>query len=425
MEKTFATENKNMTIEFEQKALEANKKAFKTKDSFIYVLDTNALLKIFQFSPKSLEKFKCLVETGLFWGTRQIELEFLRNKDFCSHHWLIDNAKKLSSSFNNEILTQFEEYVRNFSYLIMTEEGVSKKINRFSTSIKTISTEINKLEKKFSDEMAKKIIEDETKLISDNFNFSIHLEEADYDHLSKEYESLMNKYNKYRNEKVKYEDFYRAYVFPGMGESKVVNPEGDYFIYHELVKLAQEQNKDIIFLTDDVTKNDWLNKETGENFNHYLSVFYSLSGKSLRIQNYTNFLVQNGMDDVLLLNQFIPDMDDNFISQFLINWNEIEHMCFDISKLIYKRHFPIMILFRRLFGDKIISNDEYDMAMYVLYTRNRIIHGDSILKLTEEEKSEILDYFPKMRNILEHLNMDKVSMNDFRDKIDTNSFDLF
>lgn len=52
-------------------------------------------------------------------------------------------------------------------------------------------------------------------------------------------------------------------VFPGAGDiiQKPDDPYGDYLIYHEILKLMIVNNTNVIFLTFDNTKGDWMKKD--------------------------------------------------------------------------------------------------------------------------------------------------------------------
>lgn len=87
-------------------------------------------------------------------------------------------------------------------------------------------------------------------------------------------------------------------AFPGCYEKKEKSedPYGDYIIYHELVKYAIENETDIIFLTYDVTKGDWMQRNKSPHL-HYVENFYQLTGKMLHILD-----GQRTFDDLLDIN---------------------------------------------------------------------------------------------------------------------------
>lgn len=82
------------------------------------------------------------------------------------------------------------------------------------------------------------------------------------------------------------------YSFPGCGDRKKVkegrDPHGDFFIYHELLSYMWHQNKDVVFLTNDVAKTDWI-RQDGKPFNHYIVDTFINTGHMLYIFNARDF----------------------------------------------------------------------------------------------------------------------------------------
>lgn len=264
---TFQEQNNQLTLLDEKNALFFSDNAFNDENDYIYVLDTNALLKIFQLDIESIKIFEKKLSTKKFFGTRQIEIEFLRNKDFVSQYYMIDLPHEMMNDFNTNISTRYEEFIRAYSHIFSTDEVIAKKIKRFSTSLKNLAKEIEKNQNSYNENNGKAIIKNDLDIISTNIDFSTSLETDFYKKLEDEYKKQVDHYRLLLNEKRDFGNEYRNYVFPGMGEKKKSNPEGDYYIFHEMMELAIEKNKNIIFLTNDLEKNDWigLNPKQEEN----------------------------------------------------------------------------------------------------------------------------------------------------------------
>ncbi|BDS13444.1 PIN-like domain-containing protein [Aureispira anguillae] len=101
----------------------------------------------------------------------------------------------------------------------------------------------------------------------------------EFDHLSKDVDNVDQK--KFATKVAAYLYQYPHKVFPGIGDidKKPKNPYGDYCIFHELMKWSANapQKRPLIFLTNDVTKSDWvdINKQA---YVHYLENFYQNTG---------------------------------------------------------------------------------------------------------------------------------------------------
>jgi hypothetical protein len=73
-------------------------------------------------------------------------------------------------------------------------------------------------------------------------------------------------------------------VFPGIGDikGKPDDPYGDYIIFHEMMKYMIDNKTDVIFLTFDNTKGDWMTKNKSPHL-HYMQNMYANTGKILYI----------------------------------------------------------------------------------------------------------------------------------------------
>lgn len=102
------------------------------------------------------------------------------------------------------------------------------------------------------------------------------------------YDKLLEEFNEHKEDINKKDQF----TFPGCGDRKKIkdgfDPYGDFFIYHELLSYMWHQNKDVVFLTKDVTKSDWI-KADGKPFNHYIVDTYVNTGHMLYIHNASDF----------------------------------------------------------------------------------------------------------------------------------------
>lgn len=81
-------------------------------------------------------------------------------------------------------------------------------------------------------------------------------------------------------------------VFPGMSDAnrRFKYPYGDFIIFHEMMHFAKKMQKDLVFLTYDTTKGDWLRK-SGNVHMHYIENFYLNTGQMLYILD-AKFILQ-------------------------------------------------------------------------------------------------------------------------------------
>ena len=202
---------------------------------------------------------------------------------------------------------------------------MQKKIKRHLTSTENILKAIKKTELSFSETKAQEIIANTLKIIKENIEIYPALKDNNYETLLEEYKSLVLNYQKLKTDKKNYENDYRAYVFPGMGETKDINSEGDYYIFDEMLELSKEIKKDIIFLTNDTTKADWLESKSGKNYIHYQTVFYMLSKQGIKVRNFDEYISADlGIKTEKLLETEVADYDEEFMGNFLVKWSNIE-----------------------------------------------------------------------------------------------------
>lgn len=116
------------------------------------------------------------------------------------------------------------------------------------------------------------------------------LSEEELIFIKDKYNHLLEDFNEH---KIEGENRKQPYCFPGCGDRRKVNdgfdPTGDFIIYHELLAYMIKENKDVIFLTRDIAKSDWI-KTDGTPFNHYIVDVYRNTRKMLYIFNAEKFI---------------------------------------------------------------------------------------------------------------------------------------
>lgn len=120
-------------------------------------------------------------------------------------------------------------------------------------------------------------ISDELLSICSEFTIIDSLEEDEYSFLNGLYKK---RYSAFIESKQQHN-----HRFPGCGEkNKNENTEGDFIIYHEMIKFMKENQTSCIFLTNDITKKDWL-QENKRPFVHYIENTYLLTQQVMLISH--------------------------------------------------------------------------------------------------------------------------------------------
>ena len=116
------------------------------------------------------------------------------------------------------------------------------------------------------------------------------LSEEELIFIKDKYNHLLEDFNEHKMEG---ENRKMPYCFPGCGDRRKINegfdPTGDFIIYHELLAYMIKETKDVIFLTRDIAKSDWI-KTDGTPFNHYIVDVYRNTRKMLYIFNAEKFI---------------------------------------------------------------------------------------------------------------------------------------
>ncbi len=248
-----------------------NNEIIKKEGNYPIFVDTNFLLKYYEISLESRKKLYEFIDTNKsrIYITKHVEKEFIKNREKT-----INNFKSLVT---NEISKEFKNVTNKIDSFIK----FSKKITNDNQSIKK---GLDALEKKASE--LEKLIEDDFK---SNYNFDIFRND-DYMNLIINCNSLNNLdeseltiIRKHFNDLEKNlttlpVDKNPDLRFPGCGDlGKERNKEGDFIIYHEILKHLVSSNSSVIFLSYDSNKSDWFDVNKKSVMHYVYNSFYNTS----------------------------------------------------------------------------------------------------------------------------------------------------
>ncbi len=246
-------------------------------DDIPIFLDTNVLLRGYSISPerRALLYNFFLAKKDQIVITKQISEEFIRNR------------KKIIKLYENlpEVhITDAGDELCRLLFELKTDEDATENPN---------------------------LLVDELLDLFSNFNQIDNLSTLEKDFLKKEFDLLSKDFSSGKVNPLNES-------FPGMGDiqEKPAFPYGDYFIYHEMLKYSYEKNQDVIFLTFDVAKEDWL-KASKEPHDHYIHRTFALNEKMIFILPANNFfeeLYETSFDSLTPLPKKVDQL--NFESKF-------------------------------------------------------------------------------------------------------------
>lgn len=265
-------------------------------------LDTNILLNYYGMSKLNKSDLKKFFKDNLKFIhiTKQIEKEFQRNRistiqdyfdelDKIRHNFKTDLKEGIKNKFNNLLQSKivemdYPELMESFKKIY---ENLKNDLFENSELEELVNSKIATSKKEQSDlEYLDPILD-----IYKEFSITDELEEEEKKFLDLKYLQFSSEY-KEQKESVKWK-----YSFPGCGEKKEKDLIGDFLIFHEIIKFMKVNNTDVIFLTRDVTKSDWLQKNRNQ-FIHYIENVYKLTGHLLFIFDATDLLSKISFENI-------------------------------------------------------------------------------------------------------------------------------
>jgi cold shock CspA family protein len=245
------------------------------------LLDTNILLGYYGMSQTEKEKlveFLDKLKDRIFL-TKQVEEEFLRNRLTVIKKDFFGPLNKISEDYG-KVKSDIEGLLKNFrdnkkKILSQDYPDLFNKLQEIEEEVKatlnddTFITQVKeRVEETTSNNKNIALIDGLLEKVS-KFKITEVLEEDEVIFLTEQYEKQVNAY---KSEK---EISRWKIALPGCGESKE-DAIGDYIIYHEALKYMKENNTSLIFLTNDVTKGDWLQFDKNPH-NHYIEQTFRLT----------------------------------------------------------------------------------------------------------------------------------------------------
>lgn len=282
----------------------------------ILAFDTNLLLDLYKMSNAERCEFLKFMKNNAhrIIIPSQVEVEFMRHR--------LEKIEAFQNQLKN-LKEQAKLYVTNLKKANKTASGQLKQLSQNSlvkNDMEDVLPLIEELRQYIdkndtSDEFKRKLdelVEPISKTLDDNVEKLLSssicesndpvlqalcktqilksLSEEELSFIRDKYKLLLKDFNKH---KVEGEYKKLPYCFPGCGDRKKINdgydPTGDFIIYHELLAYMSREDKDVIFLTRDIAKSDWIMTD-GNPFNHYIVDVYRNTQNMLYIFNAEKFI---------------------------------------------------------------------------------------------------------------------------------------
>lgn len=354
-------------------------------------LDTNVLLEAYNY-PKEIRKiFVNFLKQNhnRIYITDQVDEEFQRKrlnfignynekiskllKDFesfvndsnittlCSKLVLrLDNLKK-----NSIVRTDFSKYVQNLEDSI---ERIREWSIAMSEPCRALSVDLHdrlaSLQNSLKEEL--KNLADDTDIVSAvaTCTFCTKTTAIEKEYIIKLYQKCLDERERMKNRPDNID--LQLYIFPGfgdLGKEKVGKQrEGDFILYHEMLRKIKELKRNVVFITSDIKKNDNTPGD-GNPYPHYICncysltghVYYLVDGKSIPLATMQPSLVDSDSDGE-------EDIDTQRLQEDIRDEKSTrEHNPFfkTITKDIFMKNLSICASWANDYGDKYVGKDYF------------------------------------------------------------------
>lgn len=268
----------NLTLDISNRALRKYADGFESAKNLEgehpIILDTNILLGYYGMSQNEKQKLIQFIENyrERIYLTKQVEQEYLRNRLSVIKKDFFGPLNKIADDFSS-LRTDIAGKLQNFrdnkkKILAQDYPALWEELRQIEDEVKAVLND-----EKFYNEILNQVgtttqnnkniayIDELLDLIS-TLKTTDGLDEEELKFLKEHFNLLLVDYENAK-ENVRWK-----YAIPGCGEQKD-DASGDFVIFHEMLKFMKEKETSCIFLTNDVTKGDWLQFDKNPH-NHYL-----------------------------------------------------------------------------------------------------------------------------------------------------------
>lgn len=251
------------------------------------LLDTNILLGYYGMSQiekqKLVQFFKSYKER--IYITPQVEQEYLRNRLSVIKKDFFTPLQRISDDFISmraDVLGKLQSYGDGKKNILSQDyPEVWEGLKRIQEEIKTVLMD-NKLFEEIVNQVAVTtqinqnivFLDDLLELVA-SFQKTEGLSDIEQEFIKGHFTELLKNHSDAK------ETAKPRITIPGCGENKD-DATGDFIIFHEILKFMKNDETSCIFLTNDVTKGDWLQSDKNPHI-HYIEQTYLRTEKTMFI----------------------------------------------------------------------------------------------------------------------------------------------
>jgi hypothetical protein len=277
-ENTFASKKNISSISEYKNCLEKFADNFSREISLdtksVIFLDTNVILRYYSISFTARHKLFDFIKkySDRIVISAQVQAEFLKNREDVIQRFFEQVTNKIPKDFNSDIINKSKNFLEQHKVVLKDYPFVESGISQSHKDLETLLDKLNEtIDKKREEHLGLILKDDFLDLLTRCTLYSgltpeeYLLVKNEFDELKKQInidsmDTLLNKPNA---------------IFPGLGDirEKPDDPYGDYIIYHEMIKFMITRSADVLFLTFDNSKGDWMSKKKSPHLNYVLNSF--------------------------------------------------------------------------------------------------------------------------------------------------------
>lgn len=252
-------------------------------------LDTNVILRIYSTSFKAREKllkfFKDYKDRIVL--TSQVQWEYVKNRENVINTFSTDVTTTIPTDFKKLVVNSLIKFKNDSKSTLVDYPEIWNDLEKIEEQVNSLYDRIEKETNEKNVSTNDIIYKDEFVKVFQDFTLIEVLEDNDLNCIKSEYDKFIKEINKSESEKELFK------VFPGCFEKsdKADDPFGDYIIYSEMLNYAFTNSCSIIFLTHDIKKGDWMQKNKSPHL-HYVENFYQNTNQLIYILDAERILDQ-------------------------------------------------------------------------------------------------------------------------------------
>jgi hypothetical protein len=324
---TFVDKQSKQTLESHKYILNEYRKSIesvtKLEGNLPIFLDTSVILSLYEISFIARTKIKQFLRNNKnrIVLTGQVQFEFIKNREKVINSFREDVTERLPKDFNGNVISKLNAFVNDNKIKLEDYPKIQEKLLNVQSVLSELLKEIQENVNDKKGIAASLLYEDDSLTILSEAKLLTTLEESYIKIIKEDYKKLLPLFKSKPNE------LYTLSSFPGCGEKgEKDNPEGDFIIYHELLKYAADNKTNVVFLTNDTSKGDWLRKD-GKPHLHYIENFYLNTGFILFVLNAERLF------ETLFETSFESLIEDRIDEPNMIKHHELETFLRDVECL--------------------------------------------------------------------------------------------